>query len=64
MVVAAFAAGLALGLASHTTADAITAEQQAARIRDLGISSEVNRVLLELWKMEDVEHARNTNRTR
>lgn len=62
--VLAFAVGVALGLRSHTTVEALTAEQQAARARDLGISTEVNRVLLELWKMEDIEHSRNTGRAR
>lgn len=60
----AFGIGIALGMASHTTAADMTAEQQAAYARDRSISSEVNRVLLELWRMEDVEHARNAGRTR
>lgn len=56
----AFALGLALGVASHTTPEELTAAREADRARDLKISGEVNRVLLELWKMEDLEHARNS----
>ncbi|HSW27853.1 MAG TPA: hypothetical protein VLH75_00045 [Longimicrobiales bacterium] len=61
---AAFAIGLALGRASHMTQEKLTAGREAARARDLGVSSEVNRVLLELWRMEDIEAARNMGRIR
>lgn len=63
-LVVAFAVGIGLGLAGHRSAEDLTAEQQAARDKDRAISSEVNRVLVELWRMEDIEHARNTGQMR
>jgi hypothetical protein len=57
-------AGAYVGWASHTTPQEVTAAQDAARDRKDEISSEVNRTLLELWKMEDVEALRNKGRTR
>ncbi len=56
--------GAYVGFSSHTTREELTEAQQAARQRDIDISSEVNRTLLELWKMEDVEALRNKGRTR
>lgn len=72
LVVAMAVAGIAgyvLGLQSHATATDIVAEQDAARApRPSGLaselSSEVNRTLLELWRMEDVEAQRNSGRIR
>lgn len=49
--------GLALGRASHATASELQAEADA-RAADRLISSEVNRVLFELWKMEGLEAVR------
>jgi hypothetical protein len=63
-MVVAGAVGAGIGLASHATREEITAEQEAVRAQDQFISKEVNRSLLELWKMEDVEALRNTGRTR
>lgn len=60
----AFGVGVALGLSSHRTAADLTAQREAGLARDRDVSSEVNRVLLELWKMEDVEHARSLGRIR
>ena len=57
-------AGAYVGYASHKTAQEVTAAKDAARNRKDEISSEVNRTLLELWKMEDVEALRNMGRTR
>ena len=57
-------AGAYIGYSSHTTAQEVTEAQDAARRRDDEISSEVNRTLMELWKMEDVEALRNMGRTR
>ncbi len=60
-----FSAGLALalgwvvGVRSHATAEELTVAQEARRATDVDISSEINRALLELWKMEDVEYQRN-----
>jgi dihydrodipicolinate synthase/N-acetylneuraminate lyase len=62
-VLAGFLGGY-VGFASHTTPEALTEAQQAAHRRDVDISTEVNRTLLELWKMEDVEALRNQGRTR
>jgi hypothetical protein len=56
--------GWALGLRSHATAAELTEETAKARDRDMNISKEVNRTLLELWKMEDVEALRNQGRIR
>lgn len=57
--------GYLLGLQSHTTAADIMADQQAAQSVDRSeLSTEVNRTLLELWRMEDVEAARNSGRSR
>lgn len=55
----ALAAGWVLGVRSHSTAEEITASQEARRAADVDLSSEINRALLELWKMEDVEYQRN-----
>ncbi|MEQ9400459.1 MAG: hypothetical protein RJQ04_14950 [Longimicrobiales bacterium] len=59
------AAGYVVGLQSHTTASDITAQYDAARSPQASeLSSEVNRTLLELWRMEDVEAVRNSGRSR
>lgn len=62
--IVAASAGAYVGMSSHTTREALTEAQRAARQRDIDISSEINRTLLELWKMEDVEALRNRGRTR
>jgi hypothetical protein len=56
--------GWVLGEASHRTAEDVSAEHATARRRDLDVSAEVNRTLLELWKMENVQAARNGGRIR
>lgn len=63
-VAVATAGGLYLGQQSDTSIEEVRAEmaaQQAAESGgDLGeLSSEVNRAMAELWKMEDVEFQRN-----
>lgn len=59
-VVVAGGVGLAMGLSSRRSAEEILAQQRAAeRPSDLQISREVNRTLLELWRMEEVEAQRN-----
>lgn len=63
-MVLAFVLGAALGLQSHATPHELTEANQAARAKDDEISREVNRMLMELWKMEDVEAARNGGRIR
>ena len=57
-VVIAGGFGWTLGLRSHTTLEEMNAEHTAQQSRNLDISSEINRVMLELWQMEDVEVAR------
>ncbi len=56
--------GWALGLRSHTSVEEIHATQTAQQEQDATISSQVNRVMLELWRMEEVEAARNGGRVR
>lgn len=64
-VLVAGGAGLVLGVRSARTAEELQEEQaRAARPLDAQISREVNRTLLQLWKMEDVEALRNTGRSR
>lgn len=55
---AAAAGGLWLGLRSHRTSEELAATLEESQVRDAFISKEVNRTLLELWKMEDVEAGR------
>ncbi len=58
--VIALAFGWVLGLRSHTTLEEMqSAQSQQRAARDADMTSEINRVMLELWKMEDVEYARN-----
>jgi len=58
--------GLVLGLSTHETRADVQAEAKAAEDAQRvnadveAFSSEVNRTLLELWKMEDVEFSRNS----
>lgn len=55
MLGAALLAGGILGWASHTTREDLIAPPSPTSSLDRLISSEVNRTLLELWKMENVE---------
>ena len=48
-------AGLYLGYRSHRSSEDITDARNARRQRPFDASQETNRVLLELWRMEDVE---------
>ena len=61
-VVLAGAAGTILGVRNRTSLEQVRAEVAAetasADMSDM--STEVNRALLELWKMEDVEYQRNS----
>ena len=47
--------GLFLGLRSHRTSEQITDERNDTRAQQQELTRETNRVLLELWRMEDVE---------
>lgn len=57
-LVGSAAVGFALGHQSHASPDSLRAELESANALDGAVSREVNRVLLELWKMEDVEAKR------
>lgn len=59
-----FLAGTALGSAGSATQEQLTQAAISARERDNFISSEVNRTLLQLWKMEDLEALRGSGRIR
>lgn len=50
--------GYLLGLESSPTAEGIARQGEAQATLDRFISREVNRTLLELWRMEDVERIR------
>lgn len=54
---AALVIGGALGRASRVTPTEVASARQAQPSMDRLISREVNRTLLELWKMEDLESA-------
>ncbi len=55
--------GLILGHSTHTTAEELTDALRVKRNPGPGSSEEINRVLRELWRMEEVEFAR-TRRSR
>ena len=52
--------GVMLGIRSHKTTGQIAAERERTRNGSFDPSAEVNRMLLELWRMESVEAARVT----
>lgn len=52
------AVGVFVGLDSHATQAELTEAQRVVRERDVDISREVNRTLLQLWKMEEIEALR------
>lgn len=58
------AVGLGLGRLTHQTQQGLTAAAQDRIQQDNFISREVNRTLLQLWKMEDIEAVRNQGRAR
>ncbi len=58
--VIAGALGWAIGKGSHSTAVEIVAAEQERISPSFDLSSEINRTLLELWRMEDVEYMRNS----
>lgn len=51
-------AGYVLGRESRATAEQLTRQGETQATLDRFISREVNRTLLELWRMEDVERIR------
>ena len=59
------ATGVYLGLRNRTSLEEARAQMAAQQAAETGgdtgeLSSEVNRAMLELWKMEEVEYMRNT----
>ena len=60
-VLLAGGAGLYLGFRSHRSSEQLTDEREQARIDAATdpLSQETNRMLMELWRMEDVEFQRN-----
>jgi hypothetical protein len=54
-VVLAAGIGVYLGVITHRTSEELTAERNDQRELQQDITRETNRVLLELWRMEDVE---------
>jgi len=64
-VVVSGAGGVYLGLRNRATLEEIRAEFAAQQAAEAGgglsdMSTEVNRAMMELWKMEDVEYMRNS----
>ena len=47
--------GLYLGYRAHRSSEQLTDERNAARGQQFDITRETNRVLMELWRMEDAE---------
>ena len=54
--------GAAIGLRSHTTSEELVTAGARREAAEMDISKDLNRTLLELWKMEDVEFMRNSGR--
>jgi hypothetical protein len=54
-VILAAGIGLYVGMVTHRTSEEITEERNDQRELQQDITRETNRVLLELWRMEDVE---------
>ena len=54
--------GTVIGLRSHTTSEELVAAGAGREVPEMDISQDLNRTLLELWKMEDVEFMRNSGR--
>lgn len=54
-VVVAGVIGLLVGMLSHRTTEDITAEREQQRTQGFNPSGEVNRMLMEMWKMEQLE---------
>jgi len=56
--VVALAFGWALGLRSHATLEEVTAAQPGQTL-GVDFNEEINKTLLELWKMDEVQYQRN-----
>lgn len=57
-IVVAGAAGFWMGLQSHRTAEEIAAEQERRQREQFDFGAESDRLLQQLWLMEDLERAR------
>lgn len=51
--------GWTLGLRSHASLEEINAELAELQTEDPEMSAVINQVMMELWRMEDVEYTRN-----
>lgn len=60
----AFGLGMAVGRGARVTREELILAEEARTARGTGVDAEVNRMLMELWRMEDVEAFRNMGRTR
>ncbi len=56
--------GALIGMQSHHTVAELSVANNVNERRDLDISWQVNRTLLQLWEMEDVEALRNVGLSR
>ena len=56
-IVIAGGAGVWMGLRSHRTAEELAAEQRAQAEAEFNLRRESDRLINELWKMEDLERA-------
>ena len=56
-IVIAGSTGVWIGLRSHKTAEELAAEQQARAEAQFNFKRESDRLINELWKMEDLERA-------
>ena len=56
-IIIAGSAGVWMGLQSHRTAEDLAAEQRAQAEAEFNLKRESNRLINELWKMEDLERA-------
>lgn len=52
--------GLALGYSAHPSPEEVVQESETERSPKSLTSEDLDRALMELWRMEDVEYARNT----
>jgi hypothetical protein len=63
-LLAAGGLGAYIGFARHRSAEQLTAANNVQESRNLDISWQVNRTLLQLWQMEDVEALRDAGKAR
>lgn len=56
-IIIAGSGGVFMGLRSHRTAEELAAEQRAQAEAEFNLKRESNRLINELWKMEDLERS-------